>query len=587
MKSTSRILCLLLAAVLLMALFPAAALAEPMDTRTLATINKPSVVIVWTTWTATMTLREFSFNDSLFETLEQQVAQLVSQGKVPNDNNAIYSALVQLMIQQMGEHAFYTGNTETQQVSTSAFGTGSFITPDGYLITNAHVVESDEDQLYYSFAVSNLQSLASEVVTAYIEEFRRQGYQMTQDEVDGLYNAMYSLLSKSMKITNLQTSFECIQGNVQPGSDVSIKGVMADVRKVGVPASSKDVAILKVNGSNFPTVTLGDDTEIRTGDTIFVYGYPGVATTSGVVDKTQAMQEPTMTQGIVSARKLWEDGGNIIQYDAATSGGNSGGPVFNAEGEVIGIHTFGLNDPNTGGRMTGYAFCVPISTVKTYLNELNVTPSESKFTADFKAALSAYNNGDYHTALELVRGINETNPGYPVVQELLADARRAADANPQPAATPEPAEADGAKEPDAAVEAFSADNKPSGQSDTILGMPPVVVYVLAGVIILAIAAVLVLVMRKKRPAMANSAPQPFGMPPPPQTGQFQPPPPVIAASEATIACSECGASLSPGEKFCDNCGAPAEKPAPGVCEQCGATLKPGAKFCNGCGTKVN
>jgi serine protease Do len=551
-----RILSICLAILLAATLLPGAAMAEPTDARTLAMVNKPGVVLVYTQWTAMLTLYEFSFDDSLYDALTDQLTTLIEDGQIPaEDDHAIYSAMVQLLIAQMPQYAFFTGNTQALKVSTGAVGTGFIVTPDGYLITNAHVVESDEDELYYDFAVSNLHQIAEEYVTVFLEDFRRGGYQMSQGEIDGMYYTMFNLLAQSFEISDLQTSYQCYQGNVQPGSDISVKGVGMDLRKVGMPGSSKDVAILKLNGNNnLPTVALGDDSTLRTGDQVYAMGYPAVATVYGVVDAPQAMQEPTLTQGIVSAKKQWNDGGSVIQMDADIHGGNSGGPLFNADGEVVGINTFGLIDPSTGQQVSGMNFAIPISTVKTYLNELNITPSESKFTADFRKALVAYNDGDHNTALDLLRGINETSPGYPVVQELLSDARKAADAQQQAGPTAGP------------------------------GLSTTTMLIIGGGALLVVVIAIILVAQQKKKKVAapeDGSPAQVWRPTPQPAPQ-----PVHQPTEVQQVCEGCQAPLEPGAKYCDNCGQPVESSARSACASCGAALNADAKFCKECGAKT-
>ncbi|NLW79169.1 MAG: trypsin-like serine protease [Ruminococcaceae bacterium] len=528
---------------------------------------------------------------------------MLENGTLGEDD--IMSAFVQLYTEYLPYYAFTTGNSRTEAVSTGAVGTGFIVTPDGYLVTNAHVVETNEDELYYSFAVSNLSSVVETEVTTVVEDMRREGYQMSEYEINLMYETYFWLYAQNFDIGNLNTRYYCYMGNVQPGADISTKGVVMDVRKVGIPSTAKDVAILKMDGTNLPTIPLGDDATLKTGDPVYAMGYPAVATVYGAVDIPQAMQEPTLTQGIVSAKKQM-DSGAVIQMDAAIHGGNSGGPLFNSAGEVIGINTFGLVDPTTGEKYDGINFAVPISTVRVYLNELNVTPSESKFTADFKKALAAYNSGDHQTALDLLHGINDTNPGYPVVQELLADARAAYDANPR--ATP------------AVVD--SAANAPENVANPATtnagsGFPLYLIIIIAAAVVVVAAVIIVVVVlgRKKRarttagmaaqgqpgympPAQPYAPPQPYAQPQPAQ----QPPPYAPQQQQPAQA-------YTPLQPQPPSTPAPAQQPTQQVaqpqpyaqppqgappagqgntltCPGCGAPLSAGSQFCNACGQKI-
>jgi len=98
-----------------------------------------------------------------------------------------------------------------------------------------------------------------------------------------------------------------------------------------------DLAILKIEGYNFPALPLGDSSSVRPGQTVIAIG------------NTLAAFQNSVTMGIVSGvnRKLWtgDDESSIemleeaIQTDAAINYGNSGGPLINAQGEVIGVNT--------------------------------------------------------------------------------------------------------------------------------------------------------------------------------------------------------------------------------------------------------
>ena len=92
--------------------------------------------------------------------------------------------------------------------------------------------------------------------------------------------------------------------------------------------SDLDLAVLKVDGSGFPHLTLGELSTIRTGQTVIAIGNPA----RGLPN--------TVTKGIVSAVGAMKNhSGTWVQTDAAINPGNSGGPLLNTSGEVIGITT--------------------------------------------------------------------------------------------------------------------------------------------------------------------------------------------------------------------------------------------------------
>src|SRR5947209_3385222 len=123
---------------------------------------------------------------------------------------------------------------------------------------------------------------------------------------------------------------------------------------------SSDIALLKIDaGRSLPSVPLGDSDRIRKGDWAIAIGNP-------------YQFENTLTVGVISAKgrslglsTQTSSFENFIQTDAAINFGNSGGPLMNINGEVIGINT-----AIRGGGAQGLGFATPINTAKRLLPQL-------------------------------------------------------------------------------------------------------------------------------------------------------------------------------------------------------------------------
>ena len=136
---------------------------------------------------------------------------------------------------------------------------------------------------------------------------------------------------------------------VDEASEVSVK--LTDKRefKAKVVGTDKrtDVALLKIDATGLPKVTIGDPDKLKVGEWVAAIGKP-----FGL--------ENTITAGIVSAKGRELPNENLVSYiqtDVPINPGNSGGPLFNLKGEVVGVNSMIYS--RTGGSM-GLAFAIPI-----------------------------------------------------------------------------------------------------------------------------------------------------------------------------------------------------------------------------------
>ncbi len=149
---------------------------------------------------------------------------------------------------------------------------------------------------------------------------------------------------------------ENVQVTTDDGKTFTAKVIGADPRT--------DLALIKIDGNNFPYVKLSDTTP-RVGDWVLAVGNPfGLG--------------GTVTAGIVSARGRDIGAGpydDFIQIDAPVNKGNSGGPTFDVDGNVIGVNT-AIFSPSGGS--VGIAFAIPADTVKSVIAQLRDKGSVSR-----------------------------------------------------------------------------------------------------------------------------------------------------------------------------------------------------------------
>jgi len=317
---------------------------------------------------------------------------------------ALTPAVVLVTVSYQVTARFTINNTplELDGIPYGSTGSGFIYRSDGYIVTNGHVVA--DANLKDADAQNDLRRrITHDVIVEKVEPIyeRRTGRKATGSESDFMHAVDLKIFYKQSPDLKVYLANKAYyQAEIKAYSDPITMG-------------GKDVAILKIEAANLPTLKLGDSSNVHIQEPMTVIGYPAVASRLGLqVLGMESLFVPTVTNGHVSAVKSDFKGTPVIQSDAAISHGNSGGPAFNANGEVIGIATF-------GPEVAGFNFFVPINTAMEFINQVGVKPDSSLFNQIWAASLDAYDAGKCQSAKSKLQGVLNVMPNEPDAFRLL------------------------------------------------------------------------------------------------------------------------------------------------------------------------
>ncbi len=327
-----------------------------------------------------------------------------------------------------------------------------------------------------------------------------------------------------------------------------------------------DAALLKVEAQGLNALPLADAETPAINSDVVTVGYPAV-----IASYTDYDLVPTFNPGTISSTKTVAQGLlSVLQLSAGMSGGMSGGPTVNLNGEVVGINSSGYD-----GETINYA--VPVERIKELMADKGVVSEVSETTTDYHAGIRAFFAGDKEQALDLLTTVVEEQPG----NELAADYLDQATDLPEPTKTAE-----------AAKPAAAPAETGSGLNPTVL-----ILGGLGGLILLLTAVLGVLAHRSRRSRQtpqASTTPHgaPQGAPP-----AWTPATTVDATSATgwatgaptpttthhpvghhhpvgfTTAAENTPLLMAPPTSYCPRCGSGAG-PNSTFCSTCGSTLQP-------------
>lgn len=337
------------------------------------------------------------------------IVQAVSDGErlamysKPAVVRIIDGAQGQIVLQLPGYQA------QTYNVSAVALGSGFFISSNGYIATNAHVVSMTKDG-----EEKAKQALFWQMVQQVARQLGRDPRSFNQSVIQQLNQ--YSTLQ----------SFQLYHHVIIPDGSA----FPFEIKQYGAPTGEsndqgKDVAIVKIEVKNAPILKLADSEKVQLQDHVTVIGYPGAADTfnSGLLSSRSAL-EATINDGKISAKKTATSGAPILQTSTPATHGNSGGPVLNDANEVVGLLTF-RGDTVNGQEVSGFSFIVPSNTVMEYVKSAGASNELGLTDTAYHEGLDLYWNQYYSSAIPKFEEVKRLFPQHSEVDRLIQSSQQA------------------------------------------------------------------------------------------------------------------------------------------------------------------
>jgi S1-C subfamily serine protease len=321
-------------------------------------------------------------------------------------------------------------------------GSGFFVSSDGYIATNGHVATENAKDLviqdaYTSAAKGDGQPLVKLAQIAGLDLNKLQKITDDATLLDTIFNAVYNMpetsFTKTNNVQNLLVGLDSKDPDINKLLDmtnarkqyagssdiVQAKLVAADYRATDgiIKYRNSDVALIKLDGNNYPVTKLGDIAEVSQGSSLSILGYPAAASDNGIVASN--VSEVTLTTGKVSSIKNANgDSRQLIETDTTIGHGNSGGPVLDDSGNVIGIATYTIDGGGAGNGTFNYVRDIADLKALASKNGIRLnTVSQTQLL--WQQAIAAFNTSHYSKALQYFNRVRVLYPQHPTVDSFV------------------------------------------------------------------------------------------------------------------------------------------------------------------------
>jgi S1-C subfamily serine protease len=291
-----------------------------------------------------------------------------------------------------------------------ATGSGFVVNPNGVVVTASHVVEPDQQQLQnYAANKLILEGLKYTYPNSNSSPFDQ--YNLPTQAANLVLHQCYKAIDCEFDVTPIVTVFtasDVAQNTLPQGHAARV------LNSTGF--ENTDVAILQMQASNLPTVPLATTANtLASGDEITALGYPGSTTSSLETGVTQ----PTKVFGHVSNVRT-EGTSKLVEVDANTEPGESGGPVVDDSGKVIGLVSFTFLQSSGEA---GPKFLRTVDDIKAALGQSGVTAQRGPTDDAFEKGMGYFWGHHYTAAVPELQKATQLYNGFPLASDYLSQAQ--------------------------------------------------------------------------------------------------------------------------------------------------------------------
>jgi S1-C subfamily serine protease len=374
---------------------------RPLNGERILAASRPAIVLIQGNFDVTASLPNTTIPGAKAELLINRVIDQIRSRKIPATEAAATQAAINLLLSNP-EAYFEPGAVETYHFHLVSSGTGFFVTEDGYLVTAAHVVSADKEELRAEvlglFKKPDMIEAGRKAIQSQFAN--ATNISLTSAQVDSLMSFYQRWLNKYLTVPKVEARYYLGTGAVEAGERLASSGARATVVSVDPTDKGHDIAIMKAAVNGVPTLALSSAAPSVGKDT-YAIGYPrqGYLQEEASINATVKL---TMTTGKVMTSESKTGGWSAYGTDAHFTHGDSGGPVLDSDGQVMGVISYSSVD-ESGQQVKGGGFFVPAQYVTNLADPMiNGNSGRTAITNIYYHALAEGDIQRYKTELVLL-----------------------------------------------------------------------------------------------------------------------------------------------------------------------------------------
>lgn len=390
--------------------------ARPLSGQRILHASRPAIVLVQSVYSVKASIPDTDLPKAKQDELTNQLVAMVRSGQLPLDEHRIDQAAFDILASNPDAYFAPASARLDDSFSVYASGTGFFVTEDGYLVTASHVVTATREDLKTEVLdQEKLPKYAAEVREAIRGSIQDAGFSASDAELDRLSTWYQGWEAKYITIDGVDTTYSLGTGaSVQAGQALDETGITASLVKAEPVYPDRDVALLKAEVSSIPALRLAAGRP-RSGQADYVIGYPRKAYLQDA-EPSNAVVPIVLTSGHVRGRIDRGDWA-AIGTDAVVTHGNSGGPVLDGSGDVLGLISFGTD---TSGGASPDNYFIPADVVRQLMDQAGIKPRPGTSTQRYYRGLAEGDVARYRTEVTALQPLADRATDAYVKDDLQA-----------------------------------------------------------------------------------------------------------------------------------------------------------------------